>query len=152
MDMADYSEALDPAYTTLEFENMQVLPLGTGESNICTSGAELWHFYWFKTLVRRGRSKLWHEVIKRGQLSIRSRPQRDEPLLCLSLSTLAMIAKHLEIFIWENPFVSPGRGKWNRFQLVDWCGVRLIFIPWWSSSLRITIVLLLLQTVCSHRV
>lgn len=32
MDMADYSEALDPAYTTLEFENMQVLPLGTGES------------------------------------------------------------------------------------------------------------------------
>lgn len=31
MDMADYSEALDPAYTTLEFENMQVLPLGTGE-------------------------------------------------------------------------------------------------------------------------
>ncbi|PWA24333.1 hypothetical protein CCH79_00018686 [Gambusia affinis] len=28
MDMADYSEALDPAYTTLEFENMQVLPLG----------------------------------------------------------------------------------------------------------------------------
>lgn len=35
MDMADYSEALDPAYTTLEFENMQVLPLGTGESQIC---------------------------------------------------------------------------------------------------------------------
>lgn len=35
MDMADYSEALDPAYTTLEFENMQVLPLGTGESHIC---------------------------------------------------------------------------------------------------------------------
>ncbi|KAA8591455.1 hypothetical protein FQN60_002398 [Etheostoma spectabile] len=29
MDMADYSEALDPAYTTLEFENMQVLPLGS---------------------------------------------------------------------------------------------------------------------------
>uniref|UniRef100_A0AAQ4QHH1 Hepatocyte nuclear factor 4, alpha n=1 Tax=Gasterosteus aculeatus aculeatus TaxID=481459 RepID=A0AAQ4QHH1_GASAC len=27
MDMADYSEALDPAYTTLEFENMQMLPL-----------------------------------------------------------------------------------------------------------------------------
>ncbi|KAJ3587134.1 hypothetical protein NHX12_013524 [Muraenolepis orangiensis] len=30
MDMADYSEALDPAYTTLEFENMQVLAMGTG--------------------------------------------------------------------------------------------------------------------------
>ncbi|KAJ8359193.1 hypothetical protein SKAU_G00157180 [Synaphobranchus kaupii] len=29
MEMADYSEALDPAYTTLEFENMQVLALGT---------------------------------------------------------------------------------------------------------------------------
>lgn len=36
MDMADYSEALDPAYTTLEFENMQVLPLGTGERNFET--------------------------------------------------------------------------------------------------------------------
>ena len=33
MDMADYSEALDPAYTTLEFENMQVLAMGTGESH-----------------------------------------------------------------------------------------------------------------------
>lgn len=32
MDMADYSDALDPAYTTLEFENMQVLSMGTGES------------------------------------------------------------------------------------------------------------------------
>ncbi|TNN59158.1 Hepatocyte nuclear factor 4-alpha [Liparis tanakae] len=32
MDMADYSEALDPAYTTLEFENMQMLPLGTDSS------------------------------------------------------------------------------------------------------------------------
>ncbi len=41
MDMADYSEALDPAYTTLEFENMQVLPLGAGESHICNSGVEL---------------------------------------------------------------------------------------------------------------
>lgn len=41
MDMADYSEALDPAYTTLEFENMHVLALGTGESNICNSGVEL---------------------------------------------------------------------------------------------------------------
>uniref|UniRef100_A0A672MHG0 Hepatocyte nuclear factor 4-alpha-like n=1 Tax=Sinocyclocheilus grahami TaxID=75366 RepID=A0A672MHG0_SINGR len=27
MEMADYSEALDPAYTTLEFENMQVSPM-----------------------------------------------------------------------------------------------------------------------------
>lgn len=33
MEMADYSEALDPAYTTLEFENMQVLAMGTGESS-----------------------------------------------------------------------------------------------------------------------
>ena len=41
MDMADYSEALDPAYTTLEFENMQVLPLGAGESHICNPGVEL---------------------------------------------------------------------------------------------------------------
>uniref|UniRef100_A0A4W5R888 Hepatocyte nuclear factor 4, alpha n=1 Tax=Hucho hucho TaxID=62062 RepID=A0A4W5R888_9TELE len=32
MDMADYSDALDPAYTTLEFENMQVLSMGSGES------------------------------------------------------------------------------------------------------------------------
>uniref|UniRef100_A0A8C5N313 Hepatocyte nuclear factor 4, alpha n=1 Tax=Gouania willdenowi TaxID=441366 RepID=A0A8C5N313_GOUWI len=38
MDMADYSEALDPAYTTLEFENMQVLPLGT-DSSPSESGA-----------------------------------------------------------------------------------------------------------------
>ncbi|KAG9353015.1 hypothetical protein JZ751_017591 [Albula glossodonta] len=30
--MADYSEALDPAYTTLEFENMQVLAMGTDSS------------------------------------------------------------------------------------------------------------------------
>lgn len=32
MEMADYSAALDPAYTTLEFENMQVLAMGNGES------------------------------------------------------------------------------------------------------------------------
>uniref|UniRef100_A0A8C7FSR6 Hepatocyte nuclear factor 4, alpha n=1 Tax=Oncorhynchus kisutch TaxID=8019 RepID=A0A8C7FSR6_ONCKI len=32
MDMADYSDALDPAYTTLEFENMQVLSMGTDSS------------------------------------------------------------------------------------------------------------------------
>lgn len=31
MDMADYSDNLDSAYTTLEFGNMQVLPLDTGE-------------------------------------------------------------------------------------------------------------------------
>lgn len=30
MDMADYSAALDPAYTTLEFENVQVLAMGNG--------------------------------------------------------------------------------------------------------------------------
>lgn len=32
MEMADYSAALDPAYTTLEFESMQVLAMGSGES------------------------------------------------------------------------------------------------------------------------
>lgn len=32
MEMADYSAALDPAYTTLEFENMQVLAMGNGKS------------------------------------------------------------------------------------------------------------------------
>ncbi|XP_020362465.1 hepatocyte nuclear factor 4-alpha isoform X1 [Oncorhynchus kisutch] len=32
MDMADYSDALDPAYTTLEFENMQVLSMGSDSS------------------------------------------------------------------------------------------------------------------------
>lgn len=36
MEMADYSEALDPAYTTLEFENMQVLAMSTGESSPCS--------------------------------------------------------------------------------------------------------------------
>lgn len=34
MEMADYSAALDPAYTTLEFENMQVLAIGNGKSNL----------------------------------------------------------------------------------------------------------------------
>lgn len=38
MEMADYSEALDPAYTTLEFENMQVLAMSTGESSAQTRG------------------------------------------------------------------------------------------------------------------
>ncbi|XP_025047271.1 hepatocyte nuclear factor 4-alpha isoform X2 [Alligator sinensis] len=32
MEMADYSAALDPAYTTLEFENMQVLAMGNDTS------------------------------------------------------------------------------------------------------------------------
>ncbi|XP_058032187.1 hepatocyte nuclear factor 4-alpha isoform X2 [Ahaetulla prasina] len=32
MEMADYSAALDPAYTTLEFENMQVLAMGSDTS------------------------------------------------------------------------------------------------------------------------
>ncbi|KAM9296000.1 hepatocyte nuclear factor 4-alpha [Gastrophryne carolinensis] len=32
MDMADYTEALDPAYTTLEFESMQVLAIGNDTS------------------------------------------------------------------------------------------------------------------------
>ncbi|XP_029470448.1 hepatocyte nuclear factor 4-alpha isoform X1 [Rhinatrema bivittatum] len=44
MEMADYSEALDPAYTTLEFENMQVLAMGHDASpsetaNISTSNS-----------------------------------------------------------------------------------------------------------------
>lgn len=56
MDMADYSEALDPAYTTLEFENMQVLPLGTGE---CTAPLDAHTFTagWFwsgSALKKRG--------------------------------------------------------------------------------------------------
>lgn len=42
MDMADYSEALDPAYTTLEFENMQVLPLGTGECARTPAPSSAW--------------------------------------------------------------------------------------------------------------
>lgn len=36
MDMADYSAALDPAYTTLEFENVQVLAMGNGRcGHVC---------------------------------------------------------------------------------------------------------------------
>lgn len=31
MDLPDYTAALDPAYTTLEFESMQVLAMGNGE-------------------------------------------------------------------------------------------------------------------------
>ena len=59
MDMADYSEALDPAYTTLEFENMQVLPLGTGESDIHAPPPLLNFetFTDFKTLVGRDKKK-----------------------------------------------------------------------------------------------
>ncbi|KAL8179433.1 UNVERIFIED_CONTAM: Hepatocyte nuclear factor 4-alpha [Gekko kuhli] len=37
MEMADYSAALDPAYTTLEFENMQVLAIGNEASNLNAS-------------------------------------------------------------------------------------------------------------------
>ncbi|KAF4793311.1 Hepatocyte nuclear factor 4-alpha [Turdus rufiventris] len=33
MEMADYSAALDPAYTTLEFENMQVLAMGNADTS-----------------------------------------------------------------------------------------------------------------------
>lgn len=45
MDMADYSAALDPAYTTLEFENVQVLTMGNGRwGQVCPGvGADLWH-------------------------------------------------------------------------------------------------------------
>lgn len=40
MDMADYSAALDPAYTTLEFENVQVLTMGNGRwGQVCQVGA-----------------------------------------------------------------------------------------------------------------
>lgn len=44
MDMADYSAALDPAYTTLEFENVQVLTMGNGRwGQVCPgTGAGLW--------------------------------------------------------------------------------------------------------------
>lgn len=38
MDMADYSAALDPAYTTLEFENVQVLAMGNGRWGQVCSG------------------------------------------------------------------------------------------------------------------
>lgn len=45
MDMADYSAALDPAYTTLEFENVQVLTMGNGRwgrcAQVCQLGAGL---------------------------------------------------------------------------------------------------------------
>lgn len=51
MDMADYSAALDPAYTTLEFENVQVLTMGNGRwgqvcqwGQVCLGpGTDLWH-------------------------------------------------------------------------------------------------------------
>lgn len=46
MDMADYSAALDPAYTTLEFENVQVLTMGNGRwRHVCPVGgryAQVW--------------------------------------------------------------------------------------------------------------
>lgn len=44
MDMADYSAALDPAYTTLEFESVQVLAMGNGRwGQACPGrGAGLW--------------------------------------------------------------------------------------------------------------
>lgn len=41
MEMADYSAALDPAYTTLEFENMQVLAMGNGKS-VCLLPSPGW--------------------------------------------------------------------------------------------------------------
>lgn len=43
MDMADYSAALDPAYTTLEFENVQVLAMGNGRWGQLCPGVE-WVF------------------------------------------------------------------------------------------------------------
>lgn len=43
MDMADYSAALDPAYTTLEFENVQVLTMGNGRWGQLCPGME-WIF------------------------------------------------------------------------------------------------------------
>lgn len=35
MDMANYSEVLDPTYTTLEFETMQILYNSNGEFSAC---------------------------------------------------------------------------------------------------------------------
>lgn len=45
MDMADYSAALDPAYTTLEFENVQVLTMGNGRWGRVCPGAPLGNRY-----------------------------------------------------------------------------------------------------------
>lgn len=42
MDMADYSAALDPAYTTLEFENVQVLAMGNGRWEQVCPGVPVW--------------------------------------------------------------------------------------------------------------
>lgn len=41
MDMADYSAALDPAYTTLEFENVQVLTMANGRWGRCAQVCQL---------------------------------------------------------------------------------------------------------------
>lgn len=74
MDMADYSEALDPAYTTLEFENMQVLPLGTGESHSCSSGGLNFEtFTDFKLCCGEVRGSLAPSD-NEGHLSIRADP------------------------------------------------------------------------------
>lgn len=40
MEMADYSAALDPAYTTLEFENVQVLTMANGRWGQLCPGLE----------------------------------------------------------------------------------------------------------------
>lgn len=63
MDMADYSAALDPAYTTLEFENVQVLAMGNGRwgqvcqwEQVCPGvGADLWPL----TLGREENDRKW---------------------------------------------------------------------------------------------
>ena len=59
MDMADYSAALDPAYTTLEFENVQVLTMGNGRWGQVYpgTGASLPHWVW--GLGESGRRALW---------------------------------------------------------------------------------------------
>lgn len=138
MDMADYSEALDPAYTTLEFENMQVLPLGAGESHICGSGIELWNFYWFKTLFR---GEFWQEVIMRGHLSICPFRSHGMTLLQrLSFITSGCDSKTLRaLLLWDRhtPKAHGGQGcasGSDLFQLAPWLGVTPITSDWYSPS------------------
>lgn len=97
MDMADYSEALDPAYTTLEFENMQVLPLGTGESHwYKTQPMNFETFTDLKLWPGRGRSEFWREVIKkRGHfVHLLLLAAGRSPCSGLPLSPLRQIVNH----------------------------------------------------------
>lgn len=58
MDMADYSAALDPAYTTLEFENVQVLAMGNGRWGQVRPGVPVWGHI----CLGRG-AGWWHSVL-----------------------------------------------------------------------------------------